>query len=79
MSVAVTDDARARLQEELKQTEEDYASATPEGRALSSTTASMVTLRLDEEEIGTRALPVLGMYSKVNPGSPGVQGMPSKV
>jgi hypothetical protein len=63
LSVAVSDGARNRLEEELKQAENNNVSAAAPDRPV-FTAASILSLRLDENEIGTRALPVLGVISK---------------
>lgn len=60
--MAVTEGARSRLQEELKQAEDNNVSTSDRPVF---TAATLLSLRLDENEIGTRALPVLGILSKV--------------
>ncbi|GAX76910.1 hypothetical protein CEUSTIGMA_g4356.t1 [Chlamydomonas eustigma] len=58
LKVAVTDGARARLEEVLKEADELTS-------AVTSSAASIVVLRLNEDEIGTRAMPILGTYAQV--------------
>ena len=60
LKVAVTDDARVRLTELLG---DDNNWKAPGGVA--SSMANMVVLRLNEDEIGNRTMPVIGQYSQV--------------
>ena len=67
MKVAVTDGARERLNEVLQQAQETTATFKPDSRT-SSSTANMVVLRLNEDEIGNRTLPLIGKYAQVSMG-----------
>ena len=67
MKVAVTDGARERLNEVLQQAQETTATFKPDSRT-SSSTANMVVLRLNEDEIGNRTLPLIGKYAQVSTG-----------
>eukprot|EP00195_Chlamydomonas_chlamydogama_P015583 CAMPEP_0202902946 /NCGR_PEP_ID=MMETSP1392-20130828/19415_1 /ASSEMBLY_ACC=CAM_ASM_000868 /TAXON_ID=225041 /ORGANISM="Chlamydomonas chlamydogama, Strain SAG 11-48b" /LENGTH=487 /DNA_ID=CAMNT_0049589829 /DNA_START=253 /DNA_END=1716 /DNA_ORIENTATION=+ len=68
LAVAVTDGARARLREVLEEEEE----GTESGPA--TTTASLMILRLNPEELGFRPLVVLGRLGEVEAG--GVEAAP---
>lgn len=67
LKVAVTDEARARLTELLE--DESHGKAT--GTGSPSSQASMIVLRLNEDEIGNRTMPVIGQYSQVDDLSSG--------